>query len=407
MDKEGLKTDGRTTRNFLRVLLLCLSFCFLHPPFSTAQQQEIATQNAVKVNAQKRLAEIERQTKALSGDIVRSERDLRVARSAIEAKRKVARDLDRETRRITSEMNAGQRTVKELESSLDEMRRDYSRMVYEAWKSRKTTGPTLFLLSAKDFNDASRRLYFIRRYNRAREEKGARIDSLAGSLRLEIESLAARKEEVAGLKKESDGLIASLAREQAGYETALRKLSGNRKKLETEAKKERQKIAAAQREIERIMARQTQEARKTPMSEAEVALSGQFGDNKGRLPWPTGAPGLILHRFGKERSADGIESDFKGLIIAATPASDVKAVFEGTVTWISDLGQYDKCVMVRSGEYVVGYGNIATPAVKSGDKVSLGQSLGQVTASDNRDRHLVLLWMQRGNEVLNPEQWLR
>jgi septal ring factor EnvC (AmiA/AmiB activator) len=374
---------------------------------ASAQQKEIATQNAVKESAQKRLAEIERQSKALSGDIVRSERDLRVARSAIEAKRKVAADLDRETRRITSEMNADQRTVEKHESSLRALKRDYGRMVREAWKSSKTSGPALFLLSARDFNDASRRLYFIRRYNRARAEKGAQIDSLAGSLRLEIERLAARKEELAGLKKESDGLIASLAREQAGYETSLRTLGGNRKKLEAEAKKERQKIAAAQKEIERIMARQAQEAKKSTMSEADVVLSGQFGDNKGRLPWPTGAPGLILHHFGKERSADGIESDFKGLIIAASPASEVKAVFEGTVTWISDLGQYDKCVMVRSGEYVVGYGNIATPAVKSGDKVARGQSLGQVTGSDNKDRHLVLLWMQRGNEVLNPEQWLR
>ncbi len=396
------------TRKILRVVCVALAaLSIIHYPLSIAQQSEIAEQNAVKINAEKRLAEIEKLSKALSGDIVRSERDLRVARSAIEAKRKVAADLDRETRRVTSEMNADMRAARRLDSTLTALKHDYGRMVYAAWKSRKTTGPTLFLLSAKDFNDASRRLSFIRRYNRAREKKGAEIDSLNRSLQIEIERLAVRKQEIAGLKKESDRLIADLAKEQAGYESALRTLSGNRKKLEAEAKRERQKIAAAQREIESIMARQAQEAKKTPLSEADLALSGQFGDNKGRLPWPTGTPGLILHHFGKERTADGIQSDFKGLIIAATPGSDVRAVFEGTVTWISDLGQYDKCVIVCSGDYYVGYGNISSLAVKSGDKVSPGQSLGQVTGSDDRDRHRVLLWMQRGDLVLDPEQWLR
>lgn len=358
--------------------------------------------------SQERLAEIEKQSKALSGVILRSERDLRVARGTIEAKRKIAADLDRETRRITAEMNENTQAARRLDSTLAGLKRDYGRMVYTAWKNRKTSNATLFLLSAKDFNDVSRRISFIRRVNRAREKRGAGIDSLSRSLGIEMERLAAQKEEIAGLKKESDRLLDDLAQERARYESALRTLGGNRKKLEAEAREERRKIAAAQKEIERIMARQAREAKGVVLSEAEEALSGRFDENKGRLPWPTGAPGLILHHFGKERSADGIESDFKGLIIAATPGSDVRAVFEGAVTGIYSLGQqYDRCVMVRSGDYFVGYGNISSPTVKTGDKVATGQSLGQITGSDNPDRHRVLVWMQRGNTVLDPEQWLR
>ena len=371
------------------------------------QQGDLDTQNAVMRRSQERLAEIERLNKALSGDISRSERDLRIARSTIAAKRKIAADLDRETRRITAEMDADTRAINELDSALETLKRDYGRMVYSAWKSHKTTGTTLFLLSSKDFNDASRRISFIRRYNRAREKQGARIDSLNRSLKTELERLAAKKKEIAGLKAESDVLLAGLAKEEASYAAALRNLGSDRRKLEAEAKREREKIAAAQCEIDRIMASQARAARGETLSEADIALTGRFDENKGRLPWPTGTPGLILHHFGKERSSDGIESDFKGLIIAARPGSDVRAVFEGTVTWISDLGQYDKCVMVRSGEYVVGYGNIAAPTVKNGDKIATGQSLGRVGNSDNPDRHLVMVWMQHGNTVLDPEQWLR
>ncbi len=401
--RRNLPLKGRV----LRVCVLCVSLSIINYQFSIAQESEIAEQNAVMRRSQERLAEIEKQSRALSGDSVRTERDLRVARSAIEAKRRVAADLDRETKRITTEMNADIKTAEKLESTLAGLKRDYGRMVYAAWKSHKTNDATLFLLSATDFNDASRRIAFIRRYNRAREKRGAEIDSLGRALQIEIERLETRKQEIGVLKTESDRLIAGLAKERAGYESALKTLAGNRNKLEAEAREERRKITAAQREIERIMARQSQDAKGMVPSEADVALTGQFGDNKGRMPWPTGAPGLILHHFGKERSSDGIESDFKGLIIAASPGSGVRAVFEGTVSGIYDLGQYDKCVMVRSGDYFVGYGNISTPAVKSGDRVATGQSLGTLANTDNRDRHRVLLWMQRGEVVLDPEEWLR
>ena len=395
---------------YTRFFIALAAFLILNSQFLIAQDREIAAQNAVKLNAEKRLAEIEKMSKALSGDIVRSERDLRVARSAIESKKRVANDLIRENRRVTAEMNADVKATRKLDSELSELKKDYGRMVYEAWNNHKAGSMTQFLFASKDFNDVARRISFIRRYNRAREKEGVRIDSMNRLLQADIARLTAKKAEIAGLKKESDALLAGLAKDEERYKKALATLGSNRKKLDAEAKKERDRIAAAQREINRIMARQAKAARTTTMSEADIALSGQFGDNKGKLPWPTGNPsagGLILHHFGKEKSADGIESDFKGLIIAAPAGSDIRAVFEGTVTWISDLGQFDKCVMVRSGEYVVGYGNIDAPAVKNGDKVAPGQSLGKVNNSDNPDRHLVMLWMQKGNTVLDPEEWLR
>ncbi|MDR1671832.1 MAG: peptidoglycan DD-metalloendopeptidase family protein [Alistipes sp.] len=374
---------------------------------AVSQNREIDAQNAVVSRSKERLREIDRLNEALTGDISRSQQSLNRARSTIKAKQKIADELSAETNRLSTELDAGRRDVSKLDGDLKKLKSDYGTMVYTAWKSHKTSDVTLFLLSSRDFNDASRRISFIRRYNRARERQGARIDSLTRSLQAEMEVLSAKKTEVEGLQTESKKLLRTLADEKTKYEKTIKTLGAKSKNLKAEADKERKKIEAAQREITRIMDRQAKAARGKTLSEADLALSGRFGDNKGRLPWPTGAPGLILHHFGKEKSADGIESDFKGLIIAASPGSEVRAVFEGTVTWISDLGQYDKCVMVRSGEYVVGYGNIAVPAVKTGDKVSLHQSLGRLGNSNNPDRHLVLVWMQQGDTVLDPEQWLR
>jgi len=372
-----------------------------------AQKGEVERQNAVKLRAEQRLAEIDRQSRAVAGDISRSERSLRVARSSIAAKRKIVDELDREVVRVADELQRETASASRLDSALTRLKRDYARMVRSAWTGRMNGDAALLVLSSRDFNDASRRLAFIRRYNLARERKGAELDSLGAVVRGVVERLAARKGEITDLRAESGRVLAGLRKEQSQYESAIRTLGGDRRRLQAEAKRERDKIAAAQKAITRLMAGQVKAADAVPMTEADVALSGKFGDNKGRLPWPTGAPGLILHHFGRERGADGIESDFKGLIIAARPGSEVRAVFEGKVTFISDLGQYDKCVMVRSGDYVVGYGNITSPSVKNGETVKTGQSLGRTAVTDAAERHLVLVWMQRGSTVLDPEQWLR
>jgi septal ring factor EnvC (AmiA/AmiB activator) len=311
---------------------------------------------------------------------------------------------------VNSRIAADTRLKERMEDSLATLKKDYGRMVYSAWKSRKTSDATLFLLSSRDFNDASRRINFLRRYNHARQRHGRRIDSMARSLEANVLRLGAKKREMEELKGATENLLAELAVEESSYRRALDRLAADQQKLKEEERLEREKIAAAQREISRIMARQAAAARGASTSEADVWLTGQFGDNKGKLPWPTGPSsggGIILHHFGKERSADGIESEFKGLIVGAEAGAEVRAVFEGQVTWISTLGQYDKCVMVRSGEYVVGYGNIAVPSVASGDRVSTGQVLGRIGTSGGDDRKLVMLWMQRGNTVLDPQQWLR
>ncbi len=130
----------------------------------------------------------------------------------------------------------------------------------------------------------------------------------------------------------------------------------------------------------------------------------------GKLPWPVegSGPGAVLDRFGKERMADGIEKDSKGIILATRRGAEVKAVFEGKVTGVYSVGQFEKCVTVRSGSYVVLYGNISTTNLKNGDTVVLNGTIGAVNNSDDADRHrLIFQMIWRETTPLDPEQWLR
>jgi septal ring factor EnvC (AmiA/AmiB activator) len=278
--------------------------------------------------------------------------------------------------------------------------------VYAGWKNHKKNNATAFLLSAKDFNTATRRLSWLRSYNRARVEMGVEIDSLSALLQADIKVLSTKKAELESAKIQKDREMTSLSNDEKAHNASLKELQKDRKKLEAQAKKERETIAAAQKEIDRIIAAQVK-AGKGQRTEADVILTGKFEDNKGLLPWPVGSSATVLDHFGVNRMADGVAKNSSGLSIAAPRGAAVRAIFEGKVTGVYNIGQFDKCISIRSGNYIVVYGNLATTTLKSGDAVAINQSVGKLSDADNADKHLLLLQIWRETTPLDPEVWLK
>ncbi len=63
-------------------------------------------------------------------------------------------------------------------------------------------------------------------------------------------------------------------------------------------------------------------------------------------------------------------------------------------------------MIVRHGSYLTLYANLSTINVKSGDRVSLNQTLGALSSSNNADEHMLHFEIWNESTNLNPEQWL-
>ncbi len=341
-----------------------------------------------------------------------SERDLKLVRNNIETRRSMVRNLDKEAAIITAEINTNTRQVRELDSKLETLKKEYAEFVYSAWKNYKMHNTMAFLFASRDFDDATRRITYMRRYNKAREEKGAEIDSLNYILHYELEKLNVRKVELENSKAQKNIELTALSKEEKQHSSALDHLKSDRKKLETQARTQKGKIAAAQKKIDQIIAEQAK-ASKTGRSQAQIErdiiLSGKFEDNKGKLPWPAGGPGSVLDHFGRHAvsSQQGITNDFKGINIAAPRGAPVKAVFEGEVTGVYNLEHFNNCITVRSGSYIVLYANLARTSVKMGDKVAINQEIGRLFDTDDEDQHMLIFQIWRETTPVDPEQWLR
>jgi len=143
-----------------------------------------------------------------------------------------------------------------------------------------------------------------------------------------------------------------------------------------------------------------------PMTPEVAALSNSFAGNKGRLPWPV-ETGFISQGYGTypHPTLKGITMESDGVDIRTQPNSNVRSVFDGTVTKITTMPGFGGTVIIKHGEYYTMYSKLKTITVKSGQTVSAKDVIGQVATGANGEAE-VHFQTWKGLEVMNPSSWL-
>jgi murein DD-endopeptidase MepM/ murein hydrolase activator NlpD len=123
---------------------------------------------------------------------------------------------------------------------------------------------------------------------------------------------------------------------------------------------------------------------------------------------------VVIEKYGTYAAGANktIQNPHKGVKIAAAPASPVHCVFDGTVAAVFNIPGWHTGILVRHGDYFTLYANLATVAVRNGDRVTLNQRLGAIPAGDDPDAHFLEFQISKadgrgGADYQNPESWLR
>lgn len=345
-----------------------------------------------------------------------TDRQLNLIRNKIRNRKNIISNLEKQSGLIENNIGAKNTTIRSLEQDLGRLRQEYAAMVYDSYKNYKLNNFMLFLFASRDFNDATLRIAYMHRYNRMREQKAAEIDSVSASVGREISSLQGQKEELDKVRRSRNEELTSLDKDETQYRTSSQKLQQEAGKLNSIIKTNRQRIDQMQKQIRQIIAEESRKNKSKPQTseqrEFDVKLSGQFEQNTGRLPYPV--RGVIVNNYGlhSHTAIKGVVEKNQGVDIAAEPGAEVRAVFEGEVSQVL-LNQWtNKVVLLRHGNYLTLYSNLASVNVKVGDRVTLNQPIGRIASSeDSNDCTLHFeVWKldAQNNPVnLNPEKWLR
>ena len=341
-----------------------------------------------------------------------TQNQLKLIQNRIRNRKQIIANLEKQTQVINGDIGTKNDTVHAMQNELTQLRKEYADMVYAAYKNYKLNNFLVFLFASKDFNDATRRISYMRRYNRMRQQKAEQIKSVADSLHVQIGELENRKAELTKVRDTRTQEVSSLGKDEKQYQSSLSEINTKSGKLSSEIRKKQSQINKLQQRIQAIIAEEARKNRATPKSAAQeeyiANLSGRFDQNKGLLPYPVRG-GVIVDRYGVHPHATqkGLMVNNKGVNIASGSGAEVRAVFEGDITQIVFVQGLNNTVIIRHGNYLTTYSNLASVNVKTGDKVTLNQVIGRLSNSDDSDDCVLHFEIWKETENLNPEQWLR
>lgn len=394
------------------------------------KEQEIK-QNAAQT--EKTLAELQ----LLHGEINAKERQIAAAQAQVDS--------------LNAVITAATDSIAGLNEGLKEMERTYTQALRRLQGSQYATNILAYIFSSSTFHTAYSRLRYLREFADWRKRRIAEIHRV----RAEIE---AQRNQLAALQSERTAVLASLNSDQAVLVTRrndtdrlVTKLKSDGRNLQAALAKEKQRLAAIDNEITRMMQQEEQERRKrqeaerkkkqqqqqqpkkpaqqqpsqpkngsgsnapakpsnpakppvsVDNSDPDAAMTAKFAGAKGSMTFPVPSPYRIVSDYGASAGKPfntGIE-----IVCDGTPTA--RAVYEGTVSRIFENSNGNYTVMVRHGAYISVYYNIQSLSVKSGAKVTAGQAIGTVAMDSRLGKPMLHFEIRKGSQTVNPTPWLR
>src|SRR5665648_35155 len=300
--------------------------------------------------------------------------------------------------------------VSSLNSDLEELKAEYANMIRYAQRNQTNYSTVLFILSSNSFNQAYKRMMYLRQYNEYRKKQAELIQWIRDLIQVKVKVLVQQRSEkeilIQDKKREADQLSKE-KKEQQKYLTSLQqKQKGFEKKL-----REQQQIESQlSREIQRIIDEEIRKAKKSgktgyEMTPEQKLVSGQFEQNKRRIPWPV-ERGVITGHFGVHEHPvlKNIQVRNNGIDISTSNGAKARSVFDGEVSRVFMVTGGNMAVIIRHGKYLTVYSNLVNVQVNSGDKVSVKETIGTIgTDSDDGNKTELKFQIWKENEKQDPE----
>lgn len=317
---------------------------------------------------------------------------------------------------LTRQINVNQRDISQLRAELESLKQDYADMVRKSYKSKSSQNRLMFLFSSADFLQAYKRIQYMKQYANFRKKQGEEIAQKTQTIQELNKTLLDQKRQKEALAAENRKIQETLVGERKAQQRLVRSLKNKSRSLSSEIRQKQRKAAAIDREIERLIkeaiAASNKAAGKTSKNvfaltpEAKL-LAKNFIANKGKLPWPV-EKGIVIQRFGTQPHPVVKTTTIKsnGVTIATSPKSIARAVFEGEVMTVLSFKGSNPTVLIKHGNYITTYKNIAKVYVKKGDKVKAKQPIGEIFTNPQTGKTTLQFSVFNGLIPQNPKQWV-
>lgn len=415
---------------------------------------------------QKELQEIQNLYNKVKGQTKQTLGQLNVLNRKINLYEQYISSINKEIKSIDDDIYLSNLEIYRLQKQLDTLKSQYAKTIVYAYKNRSSYDYLNFIFSANSFNDAVKRISYLKSYKDYRERQVNTIletQQLIAARKKQqltrkdqknvaLQNQAKQVQELSVQKKEKDVVVAQLKSKQKDLEKqiaakkkkdrdlqnailaivrreikAAEDAAKAKAKAEADAKKKEEELAKKNNTVVKpetnpaptgttpttttaVTKRNEPTARPASyldLNAKDVALNSSFAANRAKLPWPVDN-GVVTLRFGSNKIENTLLTfDNPGITISTpSPGVAVKAVFDGEVSGVYNLGD-GMVVTIRHGKYFTTYSNLSGVTVTKGSVVKTGQQIGKAGKDDEGSGGQVDFILMIETKNVDPMPWLR
>ncbi|OQX76238.1 MAG: hypothetical protein B6D64_10245 [Bacteroidetes bacterium 4484_276] len=306
--------------------------------------------------------------------------------------------------------------IDKLATEVDALKDEYARMVYCAYKNKDFHQRMIYVLASDDFNQAYQRMNYFKVYASKRKAQVQLIYAAEDNYLVEVDGLESKIKDTEMLLVKVENEKGRLENEKQLKDIAINKLLKQEKELVQNQKEGKKRAGKLKQQIEEIIAEGLNKPgasvkgnlnkliTRTP---EDNSLTNTFASSQGHLPWPL-EQGVISSYFGEHNHPvlEGVKVRNNGINILAHKGSKARAVFNGQVTRVMAMPNFNKVVIIRHGDFLTVYTNLERVFVEPGSIVETKDEIGVVITDEENFRTELHFEIWNGKTLLDPEQWL-
>ncbi|MGI9560123.1 MAG: murein hydrolase activator EnvC family protein [Flavobacteriaceae bacterium] len=335
----------------------------------------------------------------------------------ISVRKNLIRITNQQANLLTREINANQDEISTRRVKLKALKEAYADMIVKSYKNRARDNKLMFLLSSSSFQQAYRRLQYIKQYADYQRQQAEIIKVETKQLQLLNQDLLVQKKDKQKLVGENKAAKLILDKELKDQQAFIESIQKNLEKFSAQIKDKQKASEKLDKEIRKLIreaiaasnkkAGKSVKSRTFSMTPEQKVLAANFTANKGKLPWPV-ASGVVKMRFGTNPSPidPSIKIKSNGVRIATNKGEPVRAVFDGVVQGVMTPKNGNNTIMIRHGNYITVYKNLSKFYVSKGDKVTTKQVLGEVITNKASGESILSFGIYKDSAIQNPSIWV-
>ncbi len=339
---------------------------------------------------------------------------LSVLNRKIKLQENMIQNIQKELDYTATRIGVTKNEISSLEKKYNKLKIQYEKLIVYAHRQKNSRDKLMFLFASKDFNQAYMRYKYLQQFSEFTRKSGEQLVEIKVDLDLKLDRLKLAKKEKQTLLALNTKASANLSSQKKQQTSVLSQLKKKEKTLRRNLTTQRNNDKKLERKIRKIIADLARLAKKKKntsgaygLTPEEKVLGKNFGENKGKLPWPT-PTGFISQKFGQHAHPvlRHVRVNNDGIDITTKPKSICRSIFKGEVTHILSMPGLNMVVIVKHGDYMTVYSNLAKVTVKKGDLLSAKEEIGVVYTDEKESQTILKFQMWKETNKLNPSTWL-